>query len=660
MRKTSNQITFSLLKHREHHYNWPIHNNFYKLEHFLLNIVGKYFTMLKGGKTSTNNYLIKQLPKATAFINKSMKIDYVSDKWITDFDFVNNEVLGKPISKLFKNINENWQKIVENCIKDYSTRTTVAVYIDSKGNKKWFEVQNTPWYDDQENFIGTILQTEDITKTFLNEGKLEKLKILSEQVADTAKIGLWDYNLEHNEMHWSEKTRAIYEVSEDYEPNFIDTTNFFKNGFSRNTLSMTINKAIINEVPFREKLQLVTAKNNDIWVIISGKPLYQDEKFIGLVGTIQDINELNLAEIKSRENEHLLRTLIDNLPLNVFVKDLESRKILVNKAEAEYCRSINADGILGKDDFATYEKETAVKSRKNDLKVMRDLKPILGEEVKLTKIDGTSTTFLTSKIPLLDTDGHAYGLIGISMDISDLKRKELELRQLIKVTSSQNEKLVNFAHIVSHNLRSHSANFVMLLNFLKAEKIESEKQLITNMLSESSDNLMETLNNLNEVIDINTKRGLKLESIGLKTKIKNIIQSQSVDISTNNALIRNKVPANIKIKVIPEYIDSILSNFLTNSIKYKSPERDPIIEFSASKEDNYTVLSITDNGLGIDLKKHGDKLFGMYKTFHDNESARGIGLYITKNQIEAMKGKVVVTSEVGFGTTFKIYFNEKN
>jgi signal transduction histidine kinase len=200
----------------------------------------------------------------------------------------------------------------------------------------------------------------------------------------------------------------------------------------------------------------------------------------------------------------------------------------------------------------------------------------------------------------------------------------------------------------------------MLLNFLKVEKSESEKQQITDMLIDSSDNLMETLNNLNEVIDINTRRGLKWKSIGLKTKIKNVVQSQSADVSTNNALIKNKVPANIRIKVIPEYIDSIISNFLTNSIKYKSPERDPIIEFSASKEDNYTVLSITDNGLGIDLKKYGDKLFGMYKTFHNNEGARGIGLFITKNQIEAMNGKVKVTSEVGLGTTFKIYFNEKD
>jgi signal transduction histidine kinase len=72
------------------------------------------------------------------------------------------------------------------------------------------------------------------------------------------------------------------------------------------------------------------------------------------------------------------------------------------------------------------------------------------------------------------------------------------------------------------------------------------------------------------------------------------------------------------------------------------------------------VLYISDNGLGLDLKKHKNALFGMYKTFHKHQNSRGIGLFITKNQVEAMGGKIKVYSEVNKGTTFKIYFNEEN
>jgi signal transduction histidine kinase len=101
-----------------------------------------------------------------------------------------------------------------------------------------------------------------------------------------------------------------------------------------------------------------------------------------------------------------------------------------------------------------------------------------------------------------------------------------------------------------------------------------------------------------------------------------------------------------------------LLNFSTNAIKYAHPDRLPIIVFDFFIENEHKVLTITDNGLGIDLEKYGNLLFGMYKTFHQHENAHGIGLYIVKNQIESMNGKVSVTSKVGEGTVFKIIFSD--
>ena len=314
--------------------------------------------------------------------------------------------------------------------------------------------------------------------------------------------------------------------------------------------------------------------------------------------------------------------------------------------------------ILGKDDFEFLDPETAKKSRNDDLRVMQNLKPILAKEMAHFKNDGTRTVFLTSKIPLINSDGSAYGLVGISMDISELKQKEEELKALISVTSLQNEKLLNFAHIVSHNLRSHTANFSMLLKFLTCEKDETEKQRIMEMLTKASDNLLETLDNLNEVVDINSKTGLEKKLINLTKEVTNTEQNLTAQISEHQAKIINKIDPKVLVKVIPAYLESILINFITNAIKYRSPKRRPTIKLSTVSKDGFTVLSIQDNGLGIDLEKHGGKLFGMYKTFHTSKDARGIGLYISKNQIEAMNGKVSVESEVGTGTTFKIYFNE--
>jgi len=615
---------------------------------------------LKRSQKTTNNYLIKQLPKATAFVTSQNVISFVSDKWLNDFECNSTDVIGKNIITLFKNANKEWQDAISESLKGLPSLNLSSTYRDSKGSEKWFEILSTTWYDEYENVIGTILHTEDITTRVTAETKLEKLSLISEEISDSADIGFWDYSLADDKMNWDNRTREMHQVHENYVPNFIDSINFYKLGHSRNVISMTVNKAITSEVPFSEKLQLVTAKGEEIWVITSGKPLYKNGKFSGMVGTIQNITERHLNETKTRENQHLLRTLIDNLPLNVYIKDLESRKILINQAEIDYCEVESEDDILGKDDFAIFDKKTAQRSRKDDLTVMRDLVPILSREMEHERKNGTTTTFLTSKIPLLDSDGHAYGLVGISMDISDRKKKEVELQKLIDVTSSQNEKLINFAHIVSHNLRSHGANFSMLLDFLLNENSVNEREKMTLMLKKASNHLLETIENLNEILQITTNTNLKKVRVNLKSKIAAVEKSLSVDITKNEIKLTNTVNEKVNVLVVPAYLDSILTNLISNGIKYRSPERAPSIKLSATKEGKFIVLSIKDNGLGIDLDKHGEKIFGMYKTFHGNKDAKGIGLYITKSKIEAMNGKIKVESKEDKGTTFKIYFNDKS
>ena len=111
--------------------------------------------------------------------------------------------------------------------------------------------------------------------------------------------------------------------------------------------------------------------------------------------------------------------------------------------------------------------------------------------------------------------------------------------------------------------------------------------------------------------------------------------------------------------VIPAYLDSILFNLISNSIKYKRPDAAPIINISAQQTTDFVKITVSDNGLGIDLNLHKKKIFGLYKTFHKHQEARGLGLYITKNQVEAMNGKINVSSKINGGTTFTIHLKHE-
>jgi PAS domain S-box-containing protein len=245
-------------------------------------------------------------------------------------------------------------------------------------------------------------------------------------------------------------------------------------------------------------------------------------------------------------------------------------------------------------------------------------------------------------------------MLGTREDIS--KRKQLEEVQLktMAIISDQNKRLVNFAHIVSHNLRSHAGNFQMLLELFQIETEEGEKAHILNLLRQNADNLFETIDNLNEIVSFQLNDKKQTKAINLQEQIRKTLTAIQALSEKQRAEFSVQVKEDLNINYNPAYLESILLNFFTNAIKYKHPERDPKINISAFIEDGKVILEIKDNGIGIDLELHGKKLFGMYKTFHENADARGIGLFITKNQVEAMGGTISVESEVGIGTTFKL------
>jgi PAS domain S-box-containing protein len=608
---------------------------------------------------NSDNYLIKQLPKATAYVNVDLSIAHISDSWLSDFDFSIKDLEKINILELFPSLNSKWKQDIDYAFLGFKNIPKTDKYNDHDTKTCWLEWTILPWYNEEENIIGAIVQIEDVTKNFLLKQKLEKLEILVTVKSQIAKIGSWEYNAITDELHWSDMTKEIHEVTNTYIPTIDNALGFYKPGNSQSKITSYLDKSLKDGTHWNDKFQIITAKGTEKWVIATGKPLFEDEKFVGIIGTFQDITEDIKAQQKTKENEYLLRTLIDHLPLNVFVKDLESKKILVNQSECDYL-NLTSEELIGKNDFDLYDKDIAQISRDEDLKILNTLEPMLGVETINIKKDGEKTNFLTSKIPLFNEENEVVGLIGFSLDITQIKQKEKELQRLINISALQNKKLLNFAHIVSHNLRSHTANFSMLLGFLIKEKEEEERKKLLDMLISASDNLLETIDNLNEVLEINTNPLQEKKSIHANTKIEFIKTNLSSLIKNKNANIINNITDDIYIKGVPAYVKNILISIISNAIKFGQNDKKNRIELNAEKIKGYTIISIRDNGIGIDLEKNKDKIFGMYKTFHQLEKSRGVSLYISRNQIEAMNGKFLITSKVGHGTTFKIYFNEND
>ncbi|TDQ11881.1 sensor histidine kinase [Pedobacter metabolipauper] len=253
-------------------------------------------------------------------------------------------------------------------------------------------------------------------------------------------------------------------------------------------------------------------------------------------------------------------------------------------------------------------------------------------------------------------DNKPLTMVGTRKDITLRKLNEQEQKNTMHIISEQNKRLINFAHIVSHNLRSHAGNFQMMLDLLTQEHDESEKALIIDLLKQNAENLSDTIVNLNSVVNIQLHAAEQMKPLNLYQEIKKTLTNIRALIEKEHAEFSIYVDKDLILSYNPAYMESILLNFFTNAIKYRHPDRQPKVIIAVIAEGDKLTLEIKDNGLGIDLSLHGNKLFGMYKTFHVHDDARGIGLFITKNQIEALGGKIEVESEIGIGTTFRILF----
>ena len=265
------------------------------------------------------------------------------------------------------------------------------------------------------------------------------------------------------------------------------------------------------------------------------------------------------------------------------------------------------------------------------------------------------------KISQWDENGKPIRITGIHLDINSIKQKELELQELSKDLLKKNEELEKFAYITSHNLRAPVVNLRSLTEMLHDEELprELEKEL-NDKIRQSVLQLDNTLNDLVEVVSSKSGLDAAKETLYFHKEMKDTILSIEKQIADSNALIESDFSEVGMVNFPRRYLTSVFINLFTNAIKYRSPDRRLIIRLKSQLKKDFIVLTFTDNGRGINMDKFRNKVFGIYQRFHSNIEGKGLGLYIIKSQIEKMDGKIEVESVENEGTTFRIYFYNRD
>lgn len=230
---------------------------------------------------------------------------------------------------------------------------------------------------------------------------------------------------------------------------------------------------------------------------------------------------------------------------------------------------------------------------------------------------------------------------------------------LTGVAYLQNSALLNFANTVSHNLRSYANNLEAMLAMYESEQDDAEREKLFGYIKEISTGFKSSVEALADVVKVQNVGHLPLQQVNLHSCVERVTGVLRTQLQATNATLLNNIGRDVHIEANLAYVESILLNFVDNAIKYRHPDRSPRIELSTMVVGNETVLSIIDNGLGMNLERDRSKLYGMYNTFHGNPDATGVGLFITKYQVDRMGGHIGVESLPGKGTWFRVYFQTR-
>lgn len=482
--------------------------------------------------------------------------------------------------------------------------------------------------------------------------KEKKFRALIENISDA--IILVDVNGKIIYHSPSVKRTTGFDFEDTLDKTFYD---FFLPGHQAEAREFLQTAISTPGLSFHSSFCLKHKKDHFIWVEGTITNLLHDESVNALVINYRDITERRTSEQRIQKSEANLRTIFNNTNIAYVFADKKYKVISFNnKATLKYQKELKVqikegDSLL---DYMPEDRRTETKSRFDQ--VLQGQK--INYETSFVQQDNSSAWYWIEMFPVHDSQNTLLGFIISSEDITSRKTIELERITMVSDIIQHNKDLEQFAYIISHNLRSPVANILGLSNIISTatDLTQENFKKCLDGLTLSAKKLDEIIIDLNFILQTRREINERKETVSfsglvndIKSIISDLIEREHISITTNFTI--------NELFTIKSYLHSIFFNLISNSIKYRRSGVGTEIFIQSQEVDNKLILKFKDNGLGIDLNMHGDKLFGLYKKFHTHIEGKGMGLYMVKTQVGILGGKIGVTSEVNKGTEFILEFD---
>jgi PAS domain S-box-containing protein len=496
----------------------------------------------------------------------------------------------------------------------------------------------------------------DITNEVITRKELKINTRRLERAEKLALFGYWEIDLKREVMMATHGARDIYGVNQIEMP--LKEAQAIPLEEYRKPLDTELKKLLAGEKNYDIVFEIKRPSDGETRTIHSIAEYREDKHMV--FGVIRDITEKIKAERELNRTNTLLKTLIDNLPDAVYMKDVNYRKVIANRGDAKNCGVKSVEELIGKTDFELFPKATAEKYFEDDRRVIENDESILNREEELPV--EPKRWILTSKIPLHDDAGNVSGLVGIGHDITLYKKMNEELREA-KEKAEESDRLKSvFLANMSHEIRTPLNAILGFSNIICSGEADKSNLEYFGKIIQNSGMRLTTV--IDDIIDISLIQSNQLKIKMSQFSINELLKEMFVFYQTEKAGEHPKIELKVKYCSNSEFCEiqsdkhrlyQVLKNLLDNAFKFTEQG---IIEFGCSAvNSNEIELFVKDTGVGIEKEKI-ESVFETFRQVEEGNTRRyegsGLGLSIVAGIVDRLEGKIRVDSEPGQGSVFYV------
>ncbi|MEX6687059.1 PAS domain S-box protein [Danxiaibacter flavus] len=508
--------------------------------------------------------------------------------------------------------------------------------------------------DEQPIFEGVV---QDITEEKESELKLKLSNERYDYASKATSDAIWDWDLLTGEIFCAEGYKRLFGYEEEKGDNKIFFDRIHPDDRRRIAKSMAKKLKDASSSVWQDEYRYLKSNGEYAYVYDRAFMLFDDKgRPVRMIGAMQDVTARKNEEQQLKLFESVITNARDMVLISNAPETAADLVILYANDALTELTGYSKEEVLGKHPSIFHGPRTCQKEIQKLGKAINQRKPCEIEVISRKK-NGDEYWSSISVVPVVNKAGQCTHFISIERDITDRKKSELEKDQLIKELTQNNKELKQFSYITSHNLRAPLTNLMSIAELIDYDSITDETMtLLMDGFKKSTWLLNETINDLVNVLIIKEQNNPYIEKLHFQDVWNAIASATSQLAAKSNAMIHVDFTEAETVMFNKNYLESIFMNLLTNSLKYAHPGRTPEISVKSRMKNNSVQLLFTDNGLGFDLKRIGDRIFGLYQRFHNYPDSKGIGLFLVHSQVTSSGGKIQLESKVNQGSTFTITF----